>query len=351
MRSYAAWVAAIVPHGTFAIGAAAYEKRLLYEDGLRSSLPAYLAVGERALAQTRAQYVATAKKIDPKKSPLAVYLSIARVHPASSQLVATAQGDLARLRAFVIARHIVTLPPGMNVQAIETPAFERSTTEAAEDSPGPFETVATKTYYYVSPADPSWNAREREEYLEQFNDYEFPIISAHEVYPGHATNFAIDRTLHLSLTRRMTGSSEFEEGWAHYSEQMMVDEGWGGGDPRVRLAQLEEAILRNCRYVVGVRMHVYGMTVPQAENFFVDRCFQPRQVAVVEAMRGTQDPMYGYYTLGKLMILKLRADYRKKMGSAYTLERFHDALLAHGTPPIPLLRPLLLGSSDDGKAL
>jgi uncharacterized protein (DUF885 family) len=351
MTSYANWIATIKPSGTYAIGADAYRKRLLYEDGLDISISQYLAVGKRALEQTRARFIATAKKIDPKASALAVYLSIAKVHPAPGDLVATAQRDLRRLRAFLIAKHIVTLPAGMSVKVIETPQFERDTTTAAEDSAGPFETVALQTYYYVTPVDPTWNHQQTEDYLAQFNNFEFPIISAHEVYPGHATNFAIDRTHNLSLTRQLSQSSEFAEGWAHYSEQMIVDQGWGNGDPRVRLAQLEEALLRNCRYVVGVGLHTGGMTVAQAENTFVNRCFQPRQVAVEETLRGTQDPMYGYYTLGKLMILKLRADYKKKTGAAYSLEKFHDAFLAHGDPPIPLLRPLLLGSSDDGKPL
>ncbi len=187
--------------------------------------------------------------------------------------------------------------------------------------------------------------------MAEFNNYERPLISAHEVYPGHFVNFAIDRHLNLSLTRKLLYSSEYAEGWAHYSEQMMVDEGWGNGDPRVRLAQLDEALLRECRYVAGVKMHTQGMTVPQAENLFTTQCFQTPQVAVEESLRGTQDPMYGYYTLGKLMLLKLRADYKKKLGGDFTLEKFHDAFLAHGDPPIPLLRPFLLGTDDDGKVL
>jgi uncharacterized protein (DUF885 family) len=351
MGAYAKWIGTLKPSGTFAIGADAYRQRLLYEDGLDMPLDRYLAVGQRALAQTRAQFIATAKKIDSKATPLQVYLSITRVHPAPDALLSTAQHDLVRLRSFVETKHIVTLPPNANIKVIETPPFERSTTSAAEDSPGPLETVATQAYYYVTPVDPAWSAKQKEEFLAQFNDFEFPIISAHEVYPGHFTNFSIDRGLDLSLTRKLSVSSEFAEGWAHYSEQMMVDEGWGNGDPRVRLAQLDEALLRECRYIVGVKLHTQGMTLEQAEKLFTGQCFQTPQVAVEESLRGTQDPMYGYYTLGKLMILKLRSDYKKKMGSAFTLEKFHDELLSRGDPPIPLLRPFILGSSDDGKPL
>jgi uncharacterized protein (DUF885 family) len=351
VTSYAAWIKALKPSGTFAIGADAYKKRLLYEDGLDMPLDAYLAVGERALAQTQAQFVATAKQIDPKATPLQVYLSLAKVHPAPDALLGKAQSDLVKLRAFIEAKHIVTLPPGANIKVIETPAFERTTISAAEDSPGPLETVATQAYYYVTPVDPTWSQKQKEEFLAEFNDFEFPIISAHEVYPGHFTNFSIDRTLDLSLTRKLTVSSEFAEGWAHYSEQMMVDEGWGNGDPRVRLAQLDEALLRECRYVVGVKLHTQNMSIEDAEKMFTTQCYQTPQVGVEETLRGTQDPMYGYYTLGKLMILKLRSDYQKKMGAAYTLQGFHDAFLAHGDPPIPLVRPLILGTADDGKPL
>jgi uncharacterized protein (DUF885 family) len=132
---------------------------------------------------------------------------------------------------------------------------------------------------------------------------------------------------------------------------MVVDEGWGNGDPRVRLMQLREAIWRNARYVVGVKMHTQGMSVRQAIAFFETQAFLDPADARAEAKRGTQDATYGYYTLGKLEILKLRADYKKKLGRAFTLARFHHDLLQYGDPAIPLLRPLLLGKDDDGKIL
>jgi len=351
LRRYAAFIKKIEPRGTYAIGADAYRKRLQYEDAVTLPLADYLAVGERALARTRAQFIAATKRVDPRKSSRAVYAGLTLDHPAPGHLLATATGDLMRLRAFVIARRIVTLPSDANITVVKTPPFERAFVTAQEDSPGPLETVATQSYYNVTPVDSSWPRARQEGFLSQFNHYQFPIISAHEVYPGHFVNFSIERRLPLSLTRKLTTSSEFAEGWAHYSEQMMVDEGWGGGDPRVRTVQLQEAMLRECRYIVGVQLHTGGWTLKRAENFFTDQCFDTPAVALEETMRGTQDPMYGYYTLGKLMILKLRDEYRRKMGSAYTLQGFHDALLAHGDPPLPYLRPMLLGRSDDGKPL
>ena len=351
MTSFAAWLRTIKPSGTYAIGATVYRERLKYEMAVDMPLHQYLAIGQQALAQTKARFVATAKQIDPRHTPRQIFASLYRVHPAASKLLQTAQNDLTRLRAFVVSHRIISLPADANIKVVETPPFQRATTEAAEDSPGPLETVATQAYYYVTPVDPSWSPKQKEEFLGLFNDFTRPIISAHEVYPGHFTNFSIDRHLHLSLTRRLLSSPATVEGWAHYDEQMMVDQGWGNHDPRVRLAQLGEALLREARYVVGVKEHTQGMSVDAATKFFMDNAFETRQVASAEALRGTQDPMYGYYTLGKLEILKLRADYRKLLGAGFSLQKFHDALLAHGDPPIPLLRPLILGKADDGRIL
>jgi uncharacterized protein (DUF885 family) len=351
VKGYAAFIKRIVPSGTFAIGKDAYEARLRYEDSIDMPVDVYVQYGLTALRRTRAQFVATSARIDPHKTPQQNYAALAGVHPAPARLNAVAQQDLVRLRRFIVTHRIITLPPDADIKVVDTPSFERAFVTASMDAPGPLETVATRAYYNVTPVDPAWPKPRTEGFLAQFNDFQFPIISAHEVYPGHFVNFTIDKHLDLSLTRKLLWNTEFGEGWAHYGEQMMVDEGWGNGDPRVRLAQLEEALLRECRYVVGVGLHVNGWTTQRAEHYFTGACFQTPAVAEEETMRGTQDPMYGYYTLGKLMILKLRADYHKKLGAAFTLQKFHDALLAHGDPSVPLLRQLLLGPEDDGKPL
>jgi uncharacterized protein (DUF885 family) len=343
------WI--VHPSGTYAIGAANYSARLKYEEGIDIPLDRYLAIGEKALARTHAQMVSTAKLIDPHASTEAVLARLYRIHPTSAHLLAAAQTDLVKLRAFIVARRIIDLPPDADISVTPTPEFLRATTEASMDAPGPLERVATKAYYNVTPVDPHDPPKVQEQYLEAFNDFERPIISAHEVYPGHFVNFTIDKHLPLTLTEKLVTATSFVEGWAHYDEQMMVDEGWGNGDPRVRIMQLREAIWRNARYVVGVKMHTQGMTVAQAEAFFRKQAFLDPASARAEAKRGTQDATYGYYTLGKLAILKLRDDYKKKLGSAYTLARFHHDLLQYGDPPLPLLRPLLLGADDDGKVL
>jgi len=351
MRRYADAVAAIEPGGTYAIGAAAYQRRLHLEDDLSYTIPQYLAVGNAAIDRSRAQFVATSRSIDPKKTPLQNLNALQKIHPAPDRLDAVAQGDLVKLRRFLIVHKIVTVPANSDIRVVDTPPFERATTTASMDSPGQLERHATRAYYNVTPVDSRWDETRKQGFLAQFNDYQFPLISAHEVYPGHYLNYVVDKGLDLSLTRKLLWNIEFGEGWAHYGEQMMVDEGWGNGDPRVRLTQLSEALLRECRYVAGVELHAQGRSVPQVEQMFQDRCFQPKAVAIEETLRGTQDPMYGYYTLGKLMILKLRGDYRKLEGPKYTLQRFHDALLAHGDPSVPMLRMYLLGAADDGRPL
>jgi uncharacterized protein (DUF885 family) len=353
-KAFAAYVARrwkAHPSGTYAIGAANYSARLKYEEGIDMPLDRYLAIGDQALAQTHAEMVATAKRIDPHATTEQVLARLYKIHPTSAHLLAAAQGDLVKLRAFIVARRIIDLPPDADISVTATPEFLRATTEASMDAPGPLERVATHAYYNVTPVDPRDPPKIQEQYLEAFNDFERPIISAHEVYPGHFVNFTIDKHLPLTLTEKLLSATSFVEGWAHYDEQMMVDEGWGNGDPRVKLMQLREAIWRNARYVAGVRMHTEGMTVAQAQRLFQTQAFLDPASARAEARRGTQDATYGYYTFGKLAILKLRADYKKKMGSAYTLARFHHDLLQFGDPALPLLRPLLLGADDDGQIL
>ncbi|MBV8356013.1 MAG: DUF885 domain-containing protein [Candidatus Eremiobacteraeota bacterium] len=339
------------PSGTYAIGADLFAKRLALQEATPISLADYERVGEQSLARTRAEFVATAKKIDPARSPEAVADDLGRDHPTADELLPRAAQDLDQLRAFVAQHHLITLPPDWDVKVIPTPEFERQTSFASMDAPGPFEKVATQAYYRITPVEPTWSKQRQEEHLAFFNNPYRPIISAHEVMPGHYLNFVIVKHESESLIRMVLRSPSFTEGWAHYDEQMIVDEGWGNGDPRVRLAQLQGALLRECRYLVGLRLHTQGMTIADATRFFMTNAFMGQEPAHREALRGTQDPLYGYYTLGKLEILKLRADYQKKMGREYSLQRFHDALLAHGYPPVAIVRKLILGPNDDGSLL
>ena len=339
------------PSGTFAIGAASFARRLELQEGRALPLDVYERVGQRALDETKAAFVATAAKIDPARPAADVFTDLGKQHPSADALLSTAQSSLAALRAFVASKKLVTLPPEFDVRVRETPSFNRQTSFASMNTPGAFERVATQAYYYVTPPDPAWTPAQQEQHLSFYNNFAFPVISAHEVMPGHYLNFVLHKFEHLSLVRAISGNPSYSEGWAHYDEQLIVDEGWGDGDPRVRLAQLALALQREARYLVGLREHTQGMTVEQGTRFFQDNAFMPEIAARREALRGTQDPLYGYYTLGKLEILKLRDDYRKKLGASFTLQKFHDAFLAHGNPPIAVVRKLLLGPDDDGKLL
>jgi len=170
----------------------------------------------------------------------------------------------------------------------------------------------------------------------------------HEVYPGHYLQFLNAKTF-PSDVRKVYGANTNIEGWAHYCEQMMLEEGFHSDNPSYKLAQLQDALLRDVRFIVGIKMHTQGMTVEEATTLFETAAHQPHQVALSEAKRGTADALYGYYTIGKLMILKLRDDYKAKLGADYSLQKFHDAFLRLGPLPLPLIRKAMLG--DAGTAL
>jgi uncharacterized protein (DUF885 family) len=178
--------------------------------------------------------------------------------------------------------------------------------------------------------------------MRQWDSAAIANTSVHEVYPGHYIQFLYAKDF-PSDVRKVYGAATNAEGWAHYAEQMMLDEGFHGGDPKYRLAQLQDALLRDVRFIVGIKMHVQGMTVEEATKLFETAAHQPHPVAVSEAKRGTSDALYGYYTMGKLMILKLRDDYKAKKGSEYSLRGFHDAFIRIGPLPLPLIRRAMLG--------
>jgi uncharacterized protein (DUF885 family) len=216
------------------------------------------------------------------------------------------------------------------------------------DSAGALETRATESFYYVTPVEPDWTAQQQEEWLSNFNYDTLRMVSVHEVYPGHFVHFLHNRYgRSLPLVNRVATSYAFTEGWAHYTEQMMVESEYGAGQPALHLTQLLEALVRNCRFLCSIWMHTQGMSVDDATRFFMDKAYMGELPARREAMRGTFDPGYLSYTLGKLMILKLREDFQREQGSAFTLKGFHDRLLSYGAPPVSLLRQVMLREPGD----
>ena len=241
-------------------------------------------------------------------------------------------------------KRIVTIPKAAPARVEETPPFLRATTSASMDIPGPFETVATEAYYNMTLPDPKAPAAEKNEFMSQWYYPAISNVSVHEVWPGHYLQFLYARHFPSDI-RKVLGAATNSEGWAHYCEQMVIDEGFHADDPRYRLAQLQDALLRDARFIVGIRMHTKGMTVAEAEEFFAKEGYQSRPVARSESKRGTSDPTYGYYTMGKLMILKLRDDYRAKKGARFSLQDFHDTFIKLGPLPLPLVRKAMLGET------
>jgi uncharacterized protein (DUF885 family) len=348
LASFRDWLRAeLLPrsNGDYAIGAENYRRKLLYEEMVETPLAQLLRDGERELRRTQNEMRAVAEEIAPRRDLSDIIRSLGREHPSAEGLVGETRAELNRIRSFVGTQRILTPPASENLQVAETPEYARSTSFASMDTPGAFERVATEAYYYVTPPDPAWDARRKEEHLSFYNRYSLPIVSIHEVYPGHYYQLLAARRS-PSRVRAALGSGSFIEGWAHYAEQMMLDEGFGGNNPKLRFAQLQAALSRLCRYLVGLKMHTQGMTYEGGVEFFMREGYLERANAEREARRGTLDPTYLIYTLGKMEILKLREEYRARAGASFSLGEFHDRLLAYGSPPVKILRMALLGDDN-----
>ncbi|MDT5293687.1 MAG: hypothetical protein QOJ76_567, partial [Acidobacteriota bacterium] len=330
LRSFREWLERdLLPrsHGDFALGAENFRRKLLYEEMVETPLPALLREGERELRETQDEMRVVAEEIAPGRGVEAALQLLAREHPTADGLVGEARAELDRIRAFVRTEGIMTPPARENLTVAETPEYARSLSFASLDAPGAFERTATESYYYVTPVDPAWTPQQQEEHLGHYNRYGLTITSIHEAYPGHYYQL-LKAKQSPSRVRSALGAASFVEGWAHYCEQMMLEQGFGGNNPKLRLAQLDRALLRLCRYVVGLRLHTAGMSYEEAVAFFMREGYQARTNAEREARRGTLDPTYLVYTLGKMEILKLREEWRKQLGDSFRIGDFHDRLLS-----------------------
>jgi uncharacterized protein (DUF885 family) len=350
INGFAAWLQKTrLPNANnnYAIGEASYKKMLLYSEGITLSPEKILEIGLKELKKEQDVFNAAAKTINPGKKPVDVYHDLQKDHPTAENLIPDVRKNVESIRKFLTDKNIVSMPAAVNLKVEETPQYDRATSTASNDDPGPFETKATEAFYYVTPVDPKWTPQQKEDWLRQFDYYTTDNVTIHEAYPGHYTQF-----LHLnasSATRieKIFGSYAYVEGWAHYCEQMMADAGYGhNGDTvlaaKYRLAQAGDALLRLCRLCVSIKTHCQGMKLDDATRFFMDNWYQGEKPSHQEALRGTFDPGYLFYTIGKLEILKLRADYEKQEGANFSLKKFHDEVLDHGMPQIRLLREVLL---------
>ena len=336
--------------GAFAIGATNFSSKLYYEEMVEVSLDRVLAIGEANLEKDYRAFVETAKKIDPGKTPAQVMTMLSDNYPPEANLVSSADAVLESIRKFVVDKKIITIPGESRPTLTHTPPYARSGSFASMDTPGAYEPKAKEAFYYITPPEHEWTPKHKEEHLRQYARPVMDIISIHETYPGHFVQFLYARQFPTKV-RKLISVGTNAEGWAHYAEQMMIEQGYGQNDPKVKLAQLVEALIRDCRYVVGIKLHTQGMTVDQGAKVFEEKAFMEPANAYEEARRGAYNPTYLYYTLGKLQIYKLRADYERSRGQAkFSLLEFHDVFIKQGAIPLKLVRQILL-PGDRGATL
>jgi uncharacterized protein (DUF885 family) len=331
--------------GSFRLGRERFEQKLQLDEGLTVGADRLLDIAMRELRNTQEEFRRAASRVNGG-DPLAAWQKTKADHPAAGQLVPVAQQQLDELMDFIKRQRIISVPEGAPVAVRPTPRFYRWTA-ASMWTPGPFEAKPLRAFYYITDVDPSWPAEKQDEHLRDFNYGALWAISIHEVFPGHFLHYQhlrqIDSTLRKSI---LFSSLAFVEGWAHYCEQMMIDEGFRKNDTGVRLGQLAEALIRLCRCIVGIRLHCEDMSVEAAVRFFREEAFLEDASARREAERGTFDPSYILYSAGKLMLLKLREDYKARAQGKFSLREFHDTLLGNGTVPIWLHRALMLGPNS-----
>ena len=339
MKDLDAWFASLEAGATdgFAIGAAHFAEMMWATEKVDVPLQRLKEIGERDLERNLAALRAACARYAPGKTLSECTEQVKAQKPPDGP-VAAARRDLVDLRAFIVARKVVTIPGPEQALVAEAPPYRRWNA-AYISIPGPYETNLPSTYY-IAPPDPEWTPAEQNAYIPGKADLLF--ISVHEVWPGHFLQFLHANRARSKLGRIFT-SYAFAEGWAHYTEEMMWEVGLNDGDPATHVGQILNALLRDARYLSAIGLHTGGMTVAQSEALFREKAFQDPGNSRQQAARGTFDPAYGNYTLGKLMIRKLREDWTASRGGRAAWQAFHDELLSHGSPPLPLVRKVMLG--------
>ncbi len=339
MADLAAWLEEQKATATqdFPLGADRFQRMVAMTEGVDATLEQLESAGRADLKRNQdALKAACAKFAAGATVPACMAKMNAR--KAADGPVAEARRQLPMLRQFILDKDIVTIPDKELALVEESPPYNRQNS-AYIDPPGPFE-KGIPSVYYISPPDPSWDAATRAAFVP--GDRDLLFTSVHEVWPGHFLQFR-HANASPSLFGRLFVGYAFAEGWAHYTEQMMLEAGLGNGDPEYAVGQLSNALLRDCRYLSAIGMHARGMTQAQSEEMFRTQCYQDAGTAKQQAARGTYDPAYLNYTMGKLLILKLREDWTASRGGRKAWKAFHDKFLTYGGPPIPLVRQAMMG--------
>ncbi len=338
-------------HDDFALGEEKFLKLLEKTEGVIIDLDQLLIIGEDDLEKNYQALIEIGKNLPD--GDLSSYLEEIRNDvPEPDKLVSEAESTLDRTKQFLIDSSIVSMPTDEQTTVIATPEYARNFAFAAMNTPGPFEVPeASESYYWITPPDLTWPENKIKQFMSFFNKSFLEIVTIHEVWPGHYLQLLYNRQSKSEISKMFARSITMIEGWSHYCEQMVYDEGYAPFD-RVKLhvGQLFGALIRNVRYISAIKMHCRGMTIEESKKLFMEKAFLPEPNADIEANRGTVNPMYLNYTLGKLLILKLREDYQKEKGELYSLRKFHDEILSYASPPITVLREILLehpGSMQD----
>lgn len=326
----------------FALGKEKFLEMLQKQENITIEFDKLLAIGEKDLERN----YSAMKAILEKHGGDSYLENLFDDTPKPSELIEYAKSTLDRTMNFVIDKDIVTVPTTDQCNVIETPESQRKFAFAAMNTPGALEVPeAAEAYYYVTPVDPTWDEEQTKNFLKMFNKTSFEMITVHEVWPGHYLQLVYDRKFNSSLIVKMFADSySMVEGYAHYTEEMVFEQGYDPFNDRDKLhvGQLLEALARNVRYISAIKMHCMGMTVEESKQMFKEKAFLSEENAQVEATRGTVDPMYLNYTLGKLLIMKLREDFKKEQKENYSIKLFHDKLLKLGSAPITILRSMML---------
>jgi hypothetical protein len=331
---------------SFRLGQERFERKLKLEEGLTLGVDRLLAIALRELHQVQEEFRSVAGRLNGG-DPIGAWREAKGQHPAAGELVNVAREQVEELAQFLRSHSLVTVPDAEPIVVAPSPEFYRWAF-ASMWTPGPFETKPSRAYYYITDVDRSWPPERQEEHLRDFNYPTLWNISIHEVYPGHFLQYQHVRQVESKVRKSIFFSpASFVEGWAHYCEQMMMEAGFGRDDVSIKLGQLAEALVRLARVIVGIRLHCEDLSVEQGMRFFRDEAFLEEATARREAERGTFDPTYLVYSAGKLMLLKLRRDYKAQQGAKFSLRTFHDTLLAQGTAPFWAHRRLLLEDHAD----
>lgn len=339
MQQLATSVAKATPAPDFALGAERFSRMLSATESVDALLDRLEAVGRADLRRNQEALKAACAQYAPGKTIPECFDKMRADKPAEGPVQA-ARKQIPELTAFVRRKDLVTIPGTERALVKESPPYNRQNS-AYIDPPGPFD-KGIPSIYYISPPDPAWPEQKQQDYIPGKNDLLF--TSVHEVMPGHFLQFLHSNRSPSPVGRLFVGYA-FAEGWAHYVEEMMWEAGLGSGDPGVHVGQISNALLRDCRFLSAIGLHARGMTVEQSKRMFMDECYQDEGTADQQAARGTYDPAYLNYTLGKLMIRKLRDDWTATRGGRAGWKAFHDQFLSYGGPPIPQVRQAMMHES------